>query len=97
MSTGKQSKLNDSYKEILKLIIKSVEINGREMVAVHLYEPFKKMYEESLEKCNILKKQEVTIKTEIQRKVCILESSDGRWTPYRRTMVSLAEALVGVD
>lgn len=59
-------------KEILKLIFKSVEINGGAIVGVRLYEPFQRMYEEVLKECNPLKNQEITAKSQTDREVCIL-------------------------
>ena len=47
---------------MVKLIFKSVEINGGQMVAVRLYPPFQQMYEEVLRECNTLKNQEITTK-----------------------------------
>ncbi|MBU0504177.1 MAG: recombinase family protein, partial [Candidatus Omnitrophica bacterium] len=60
-------------KEMVKLIFKSVEINGGQMVAVRLYPPFQQMYEEVLKECNTLKNQEITTKTQTDREVCILQ------------------------
>ncbi len=59
-------------KEMLKLIFKSVEINGGAIVGVRLYEPFQRMHEEVLKECNPLKNQEITAKTQTDREVCIL-------------------------
>ena len=84
-------------KEMVKLIFKSVEINGGQMVAVRLYPPFQQMYEEVLKECNTLKNQEITTKKQTGREVCILQPTVGRCPPYRRLMASLAEALVGAD
>jgi site-specific DNA recombinase len=63
-------------KELLKLIFKSVEINGRAIVGVHLYEPFKSMYEEVLKQCNPLKNKKIAKKSRAGREVCILLPTD---------------------
>jgi len=62
-------------KEILKLIFKSVEINGGALVTVRLYPPFQQMYEEALKECNTLENKEITTKTQIDREACILSPS----------------------
>ncbi|MDD5518551.1 MAG: recombinase family protein [Candidatus Omnitrophica bacterium] len=59
-------------KETLKLIFKSVEINGGRMVSVRLYPPFQEMYEEVLKECNVLKNQEITAKNRQAQEACIL-------------------------
>lgn len=74
-------------KETVKLIFKSVEINGGEIVSVRLYPPFQQMYEEVLKECNTLKNKEITAKTQTDQEVCILQPSADRCPPYRRTMV----------
>ncbi len=60
-------------KEILKLIFKSVEINGGAIVSVRLYPPFQQMYEEVLRKCKTLIDQKITTKIQANREVCILQ------------------------
>jgi len=60
-------------KEILRLIFKSVEINGGAIVSVRLYPPFQQMYEEVLKECNILINQKITTKIQANREVCILQ------------------------
>ena len=65
-------------KEMVKLIFKSVEINGGQMVAVRLYPPFQQMYEEVLKECNTLKNQEITTKKQTDREVCILQPTVAR-------------------
>ena len=62
-------------KEILRLIFKSVEINGGRIVSVRLYEPFQEMYEEVIKECNRLESQQLKQKTQQNREVCILEPS----------------------
>ena len=84
-------------KEMVKLIFKSVEINGGQMVAVRLYPPFQQMYEEVLKECNTLKNQEITIEKQTNREVCILQPTVGRLPINSSTMRSLAEAAVGAD
>ena len=84
-------------KEMVKLIFKSVEINGGQMVAVRLYPPFQQMYEEVLKECNTLKNQEITIEKQTSREVCILQPTVGRLPINSSTMRSLAEAAVGAD
>lgn len=60
-------------KETLKLIFKSVEINGYQIESVRLYEPFQQMYEEVLKECKALKNQEIVTKIQTSREVCILQ------------------------
>ena len=60
-------------KETVKLIFKSVEINGSAIASVRLYPPFQQMYEEVLKECNTLKNQEIATKTQTDREVCILQ------------------------
>lgn len=59
-------------KEILRLIFKSVEINGGQIVSVRLYPPFQEMYEEVLKECNVLIKQEITARNRQDQEACIL-------------------------
>ena len=59
-------------KETLKLIFKSVEINGGQIVSVRLYQPFQEMYEEVLKECNVLINQEITAKNRQDQEACIL-------------------------
>jgi site-specific DNA recombinase len=65
-------------KETVKLIFKSVEINGSAIVSVRLYPPFQQMYEEVLKECNTLKNQEIATKTQTDREVCILQPTVAR-------------------
>ncbi|MFA4909237.1 MAG: hypothetical protein WC583_06250, partial [Candidatus Omnitrophota bacterium] len=60
-------------KEILRLIFKSVEINGGAIVSVRLYPPFQQMYEEVLKECKTLIDQKITTKIQANREVCILQ------------------------
>ena len=60
-------------KEILRLIFKSVEINGGAIVSVRLYPPFQQMYEEVLKECKTLIDQKITTRIQANREVCILQ------------------------
>ena len=65
-------------KETLKLIFKSVAINGGAITTVCLYPPFQQMYEEVLKECNILKNKGITTQTQPDQEACILSPSVAR-------------------
>ena len=62
-------------KETLRLIFKSVAINGGAITTVRLYPPFQQMYEEVLKECNILKNKGITTQTQPDQEACILSPS----------------------
>ena len=65
-------------KETLRLIFKSVAINGGAITTVRLYPPFQQMYEEVLKECNILKNKGITTQTQPDQEACILSPSVAR-------------------
>ena len=83
-------------KETLKLIFKSVEINGGQIVSVRLYQPFQEMYEEVLKECNVLINQEITAKNRQDQEACILLPSVDRMCKFRTMILELLMKINGL-
>ena len=75
-------------------MFKKIVVREGVVEEVDLYEPFKSFISKVDLEC-LTKEIKPSIRQKNQE--CMYARSDGRWTPYRRTMASLAEALVGKD
>ncbi|MFH1198917.1 MAG: hypothetical protein V1650_01990, partial [Candidatus Omnitrophota bacterium] len=60
-------------KETLKLIFKSIEVNGCQITKVHLYQPFQEIYDKIQKSCNTFNHKELTSKIHQNQEACILQ------------------------
>jgi hypothetical protein len=81
-------------KALLRLVSKKIVVKEGVVAEVDLYEPFKSFVLEKDLEC-LTKEIKPSIGQNSQD--CTSVPSDGRCPPYRRTMASLAEALVEGD